>query len=87
MTLFAALKQLAIDADVISFRISLAAQFGDRGSIDLHVAGSDQFFGFAAGSDSGGGDDFLQAFRRHVGRMLPLERTKELCTRYCISDD
>ena len=87
MTLFAGLKQLAIHADVISFRISLAAQLGDGGSIDLYMAGGNQFFGFAPRSDPGGGDDLLQAFRRHVGRMLPLERMKELCTRYCISDD
>jgi hypothetical protein len=31
------------------------------------VAGDDEFFGLAAAGDSGVGEDFLEAFFRHLG--------------------
>ena len=38
MTLLLAVQQLAIHADVIGFRIGLAAEFGDDGAVHLHMA-------------------------------------------------
>src|SRR5208282_2687567 len=60
-----ALQQLAIHADVILRWIGLGAEFGDDLPIDLHVAGGDQSFGFAARCHSGSSNNFLQTFGWH----------------------
>ncbi len=63
------LQQLTIDADVVHFGVRFGPQFGDDGAVDLHASGSDEFFSFAAGSDSGSGDYLLETLWGHVGRV------------------
>jgi hypothetical protein len=59
------LQEFSIHADVVGVRVGLGSQLRYHSAIDLYVAGADQFLGFAAGSDSGGGNNFLQAFSGH----------------------
>jgi hypothetical protein len=51
----------AIDADGVGVGISFGAEFGDDLAIESDPAGGDDFFGFAAGGNAGGGEDFLEA--------------------------
>jgi hypothetical protein len=53
------LKQLAIYADGVGFRISFAAEFGNNIPVYAHQSGLDEFFCFAAGRDTGCRHDLL----------------------------
>ncbi len=65
-----AVKKLAVDTNMIGFRVGLAAQFSDHLAIYGHESAGDDLLGLAARSNSGGGDDFLQTFSRHVRVVL-----------------
>jgi len=58
-------QQFPIDSNVIAFRIGLRSQLGDRLSVDGNAAGGDQFFGFAARSNTRSCDNFLKTFDWH----------------------
>ena len=57
--IFRTVQQLAIDLDVINGEIGFGAKFGYNLSIDGDATLGDQLFGFAAGSNSCGSNDFL----------------------------
>jgi hypothetical protein len=57
--IFRAVQQLAIDLDVIGGEIGFGAELGNNLSIDGDAALCNQLFGFAAGSDPCGGNNFL----------------------------
>jgi hypothetical protein len=59
-----AVEELAVDADVVVGGVGFGAELGDGLAVDLDASGGDEFFGFAARGEAGGGDDFLQALRR-----------------------
>jgi hypothetical protein len=54
------LDGFAIDADGVSIGIGLGAEFGDDLAVEGDAARGDDLFGFAAGGDAGGGEDFLE---------------------------
>jgi hypothetical protein len=60
-----AVEKFAIDADVVNFGIGLASQLRDHLAVYGDESAADDLFGLTAGSDSGGGDNFLQTFNRH----------------------
>jgi hypothetical protein len=54
-------QQLAVDLDMVVFKVRLRSQFRDHDAVDGYPAGGDQFLGLAAASHAGLGDDLLQA--------------------------
>ncbi len=58
-------KKLSVHADVIDFRISLGAQFGDDLAVYGDESAGDDLLGLAARGNSGSSDNFLQTFSRH----------------------
>ena len=54
-------ERLAIDRDGVGEGVGFGAEFGDDFAVQGDPTGGDDFFGFAAGSDAGGGQDFLEA--------------------------
>jgi hypothetical protein len=56
-----AAKGFAVDADGVGLRVGFGSLLGDDLAVKRDAAGGDDPFGFAAGGDAGGGEDFLEA--------------------------
>jgi hypothetical protein len=50
---------LSVNANLVHARIGFSAGFGDDRAVDGNMSPGDEFFGFAAGGDSGSGKYFL----------------------------
>jgi hypothetical protein len=58
---------LAIDTDGVAIGVGLGTLLSDYGAVEGDATGSNDFFGFAARGDAGGGEDFLEAFGHWEG--------------------
>lgn len=65
--MFGHAKDVAVYFHLIRGEVCFRTKFGDGLAVDRDVAGDDEFFGLAAAGDSGVGEDFLEAFFRHLG--------------------
>ena len=54
------MERFAIDGDRVGCRVGFGAEFGDGLAVYCDAAGEDDFFGFAAGGDAGGSENFLE---------------------------
>jgi hypothetical protein len=70
------LEQLSIDADVVLPRVGLSAEFGYGLTVDLNQARRNKLFGFAAGGNTCGGNNFLQTFHGKALSVVPNYRAK-----------
>jgi quercetin dioxygenase-like cupin family protein len=73
---FGAVQQLAAHPNMVDGGIGAGAQFGDGLAVDGDKPAGNQLFGLAARSNSGGGDDLLEAFGRHIS-IVVAERSPE----------
>ena len=63
------LDGFAVDGDGVGVGIGFGAEFGDDLAVECNAAGGDDFFGFAARGDAGGGEDFLEALLHWRGHF------------------
>jgi len=72
-----AVEGFAVDADGVGLRIGLSSLLGYDLAVKRDATGGDDFFGFAAGGDAGGGEDFLEAGGHGRDVSLVDERRKD----------